>query len=120
MTFSSLGIELLISDFIAASYCAGVIPAAVLDVSCAKNFFAPPFTPRRLTTACCSILGIALEKSLKPDALSNTPAVPTSAKTLPERFAFCKSLSPLNVDATNCLTMSDFVNLPSIAAILGS
>ena len=120
ITLSSLGIDLFISAFIAASYCDGVIFEARPDVSCAKNFLAPPFTPSKLTSACCSMLGNPLEKSLKPDALSNTPAVPTSANTFPDRFAFCKSLSALNVDATSCLTISDCENLPSMAAILGS
>ena len=120
ITFFNLGIDLLISPLIAASYCAGVMLAAIPDVSCAKNFFAPPFTPRRFTIACCSILGITFAKSLKPEALSNTPAVPTSAKTLPDKFGFCKSLSPLRVDATNCLIISDLLNLPLMAAILGS
>jgi hypothetical protein len=66
------------------------------------------------------MLGIALAKSLKPEAFSNTPAVPTSDTLFPDTFALCRSLSPLRVEATNCLIMSDFENLPLISANLGS
>ena len=89
-------------------------------VASAKSFLAPPFTPRRLIIACFSILGIASAYSLKPDALLNTPALLTSGTLFPDTFDLCKSLSPLNVDPTNCLIMSPCENLPSMFANLAS
>ena len=52
--------------------------------------------------------------SLIPDALSKTPAGPTSARVFPERFPLPRSLSPRSAAATFCLIYSSFVNVLDI------
>ena len=58
--------------------------------------------------------------SLNPEAFPNTPAGPTSASVFPKTLDFDKSLSPRRSDATSCVTICFFVNLPLASANLGS
>ena len=92
-------------------------------VASAKNFLRPLTFKlgSRFFIACSSIegrstiglpfLSTANGNSLSPDAVANTPEVPTSARIFPERFPFPKSISARSAAATFCLMYSSFVNL---------
>ena len=86
----------------------------------AKSFRAPPFTPSRLTVACCAIEGRLKLYSLCPEALPNTPPAPSSAMLLPNTLLEERSLSLRTNDATSCLMYCFCVKLLPPFESLGS
>ena len=60
-----------------------------------------PGTPLKFFSAVSSMEGKSITSFLLPEALSNTPALPTSVNTFPPRFPFLRSVSPRRFAATN-------------------